>query len=169
MPIAHFSKKNGGTGFSLLVRGQINTIQRPTMLGGTPLASVCSVVWWPSEVWSPGALLVYTLTSLPLPPPVWLRCCLAAYFRAKVVVVSPPRPARYARYAAAARWRVTAGTSDINNLDIPSPHLHHCHSFSTVIYFISHIICFLLHLILPLSMIQSWTCRKWVFPLMSKP
>ena len=45
MPIAHFSKKNGGTGFSLLVRGQINTIGRPTMLGGTPLASVCSVVW----------------------------------------------------------------------------------------------------------------------------
>ena len=88
-----FLKKNGGTGFSLLVRGQINTIGRPTMLGGTPLASVCSDVWWPSEVWSPGALLVYTLTSLPLPPPVWLRCCLAAYFRAKVVVVSLRRPA----------------------------------------------------------------------------
>ena len=175
MPIAHFSKKNGGTGFSLLVRGQINTIGRPTMLGGTPLASVCSDVWWPSEVWSPGALLVHTLTSLPpaCEAPLLLGCvfsrqsccCIATLLRRP----APPRPARYARYAAAARWRVTAGTSDINNLDIPSPHLHHCHSFSTVIYFISHIICFLLHLILPLSMIQSWTCRKWVFPLMSKP
>ena len=136
------------------------------MLGGTPLASVCSDVWWPSEVWSPGALL-YTLWLLSPSPRLcgsaaaWLRI-----FAPKLLLyryaATPPRPARYARYAAAARWRVTAGTSDINNLDIPSPHLHHCHSFSTVIYFISHIICFLLHLILPLSMIQSWTCRKWV-------
>ena len=93
--VAHFSKKNGGTGFSLLVRGQINTIGRPTMLGGTPLASVCSDVWWPSEVWSPGALLVYTLTSLPPPAAAWLRI-----FAPKLLLyryAAPPRPLRTIR------------------------------------------------------------------------
>ena len=92
-----FLKKNGGTGFSLLVRGQINTIGRPTMLGGTPLASVCSDVWWPSEVWSPGALL-YTLWLLSPSPRLcgsaaaWLRI-----FAPKLLLyryaATPPRPA----------------------------------------------------------------------------
>ena len=130
------------------------------MLGGTPLASVCSDVWWPSEVWSPGALLVYTLTSLPPPAAAWLRI-----FAPKLLLyryAAPPRPLRTIRSSCSVAGNCRHIRYKQSRYYIPSPHLHHCHSFSTVIYLISHIICFLLHLILPLSMIQSWTCRKWV-------